>query len=604
MIGFLHPWALLGLVAAGLPLLLHLLARREPPALEFPAVRYLMETARRHERRLKVQNYLLLILRTLLVLALVLGASGPHADTRVGAGHAPGALVLVVDNSLSSGAVVDGVPVLTQLREAAGRVLAEATPADTLWLLTADGIPRRGSPDALRQSLAGLSPLTLRMDLGEALRTAEDVLRGSGQVVVVSDFQLTALTGLSALSAPSSSASTAQTALSLSAIRPANSPPANWGVTSLDPGHQPWTTDGGDVRILVSGPAQATAPLTLRVADRPARRGLVTTGVPLGIASPTVPAGWWPVAAELDPDELRADDRRVTAVRVLPVAGVAWPSDEPYLLAAAEVLQSGGRFRRGTDVALGFLGPNASVVEPPKDPAGIELLNRRLGERGVAWRYGRLSLEPVASDSGDLVGRERVLRRYGLEPVGNARTGVLATAGGAPWIVRSGRVVLIGSRLDPAWTSFPISAGFIPLLDALVNRIARGEVAAVEAAPGDPAPVPDLATEVRAGNRTWPVEGGARFRAPEPGIYYFLAGRDTLGALSVNPDPRESELTRATDSQIRGLWPGTRIVSTAEAATAGFFGSARADLTGPLLWLALALGLLELLVASGRGSRA
>ena len=31
MIGFLHPWALLGLLAAGIPVLLHLLARREPP---------------------------------------------------------------------------------------------------------------------------------------------------------------------------------------------------------------------------------------------------------------------------------------------------------------------------------------------------------------------------------------------------------------------------------------------------------------------------------------------------------------------------------------------------------------------------------------------
>jgi len=31
MIGFLHPWVLAGLIAAGIPVLLHLLARREPP---------------------------------------------------------------------------------------------------------------------------------------------------------------------------------------------------------------------------------------------------------------------------------------------------------------------------------------------------------------------------------------------------------------------------------------------------------------------------------------------------------------------------------------------------------------------------------------------
>ena len=593
MIGFLHPWALLGLAAAGLPLLLHLLARREPPALEFPAVRYLMETARRHERRLKVQNYLLLVLRTLLVAALVLAASGPHLDTRLGAGHAPSALVLVVDNSLSSGAVVDGVPVLAQLRDAAARVLAQASPEDTVWLLTTDGIPRRGSPEVLRQSVVGLVPMTLRMDLGAALRTSEDVLgnSASGQIVVVSDFQLTALAA-------------APAAGSVVAVRPASAPPGNWGVTSLDPGPQPWTADGGEVRTLVSGPTQATAPITLRVGDRLARRGLATAGVPLGLTSPPVSPGWWPITVELDPDELRADDRRMTAVRVLPVAGVAWPSDEPYLLAAAEVLQAGGRIRRGTEVALGFLGPDASVVEPPKDPAGVEVLNRRLGEHGVRWRFGRLSLDAVASDSGDLVGRERVLRRYSLEPVGSGRAGVLATAGGTPWIVRSGRIVLIGSRLDPDWTSLPVSAAFIPLLDALVNRTARGEVASVGAAPGDPAPVPELASEVRAGDRTWPVEGGARFRPPEPGIYYFVAGRDTLGALAVNPDPRESDLTRATDAQIRGLWPGTRIVSTAEAGTAGYFRGARADITAPLLWLALVMGLLELLAASGRGSRA
>ena len=36
MIGFLHPWALAGLAAAAIPVLLHLLARREPPTVVFP----------------------------------------------------------------------------------------------------------------------------------------------------------------------------------------------------------------------------------------------------------------------------------------------------------------------------------------------------------------------------------------------------------------------------------------------------------------------------------------------------------------------------------------------------------------------------------------
>ena len=119
MIGFLHPWALAGLAAAAIPVLLHLLARREPPTVVFPAVRYLITTTREHQRRLKLQNLLLLLLRTLLIVALVLAAAGPTVPLRGVAGHAPGALVVILDNSPSSGAVVAGSPRLAQLRSAA-----------------------------------------------------------------------------------------------------------------------------------------------------------------------------------------------------------------------------------------------------------------------------------------------------------------------------------------------------------------------------------------------------------------------------------------------------------------------------------------------------
>ena len=37
---FAAPWALLGLLCAAIPLLLHLFARREPPTVIFPATRY------------------------------------------------------------------------------------------------------------------------------------------------------------------------------------------------------------------------------------------------------------------------------------------------------------------------------------------------------------------------------------------------------------------------------------------------------------------------------------------------------------------------------------------------------------------------------------
>ncbi|HEY3280065.1 MAG TPA: BatA domain-containing protein, partial [Gemmatimonadales bacterium] len=69
---FFHPLALLGLAAAAIPALLHLLQRRTPPELEFPPLRYLSEAERRSARRLKLRHLLLLLLRTALIVTVVL----------------------------------------------------------------------------------------------------------------------------------------------------------------------------------------------------------------------------------------------------------------------------------------------------------------------------------------------------------------------------------------------------------------------------------------------------------------------------------------------------------------------------------------------------
>ena len=145
MTPFLNPLWLWALPAAALPLILHLVARRQPPTVSFPAVRYLQQVTHDHQRRLKLQHWLLLLVRTLLILSLVLAAAGPTIARDGLSGHAPAALVLILDNSPSSGAVSDGTPVLERLRSAARDVLDKATGEDAVWLMTADGVARRAS---------------------------------------------------------------------------------------------------------------------------------------------------------------------------------------------------------------------------------------------------------------------------------------------------------------------------------------------------------------------------------------------------------------------------------------------------------------------------
>jgi len=588
MIGFLHPWALAGLAAAAVPVLLHLLARREPPTVVFPAVRYLITTTREHQRRLKLQHLLLLLFRTLLIIALVLAAAGPTLPRSGVAGHAPSALVLVVDNSPSSGAVVSGTARLAQLQAAARRVLARATPDDALWLVTADGLPRRGDRQTLLDQVGALSVSSRRLDLGAALGVAGEVLAAEsrpGEIALLTDLQATAV-------------SPADLRVPLVVGRPDEPPPANVGIGRLETGPQPWGADGGRLTVSLVGDSGGGTPVTARLGTRPARQALAHVGAAAVLGIPGVPTGWWNADAELDADELRIDDRRMGVVRVAPVARVDWDSASRYVAAACEVLEANRRIGRGREVTFGRVAAGSSIVQPPEDGAAIGALNRALAARGAAWHYGAPVLEPAMTDSGPLIGRVRVLRRYQLQPAESGRTGVLATAGGAPWLVRTGNIVLLGSRLDPAWTDLPVSAGFMPFMDALVNRLARGEVSLADGAPGDAVPLPDQVSEVRQGGRDWRVEGGGTFRPAEPGAYYLVAGEDTVGAITANIDPRESRLAPASDAQARRLWRGARLVPLADAGDATFSSAARGDLRGPLLWAALLLGLAEMALAS------
>ncbi|MEO8633929.1 MAG: VWA domain-containing protein [Gemmatimonadales bacterium] len=593
--GFLQPWVLLGLPLAGLPLLLHLIQRRDPPTVEFPAVRYLVQVTQEHQRRLRLRHLLLLLVRTALILALVLASAGPSAALRQAASHAPSALVVILDNSPSSGAIVDGTPRLEELRLAARRILARATPADALWLVGSDGLARRGSSAELTRAVDSLETVSRRLDLGQAVQLAAGVVatdQRPGAIVLLSDLQATALSP-AAIHTP------------LLVAHPASAPPHNLGVTQLRPSAAPWTPSGGEVTVGVEGDSGAPAPVTVTLADRPGRQALILAGAASSFSLDGTVPGWWTVRAAKAPDELRIDDDRVGLIRVAPVARVAWNPADSYLDAALGVLETDGRLRRGTDLTVGTLGVGASVVMPPADPAQLGAMNRALERRDIGWRYGALIASPAMTDSGALVGREAVARRYLLEPRrASATSGVLATVGRMPWLVRSGDVVLLGSRLEPAWTGFPLRAGFLPFMDAVVNRLARGDLALQNAAPGDPVLVPDLVTGVTQGDRHWTVEGGAAFRAPSPGVYFLLSGRDTVGGISVNVDARESHLAVATGAQVTNLWPGSRVMSLTDAPAAAFAGAGRASLQGPLLWLALLLGLLELLLASGQRARA
>ena len=584
---FIHPLALLGFAAAAIPALLHLLQRRIPPELDFPPVRYLSAAERESARRLKLRHLLLLILRTALIMVIVLAAARPLVPLRGGGAHQPTAAVIILDNSPSSGAIVDGGLVLDRLRAVARSSLARTTSADRVWLMLCDGVLRGGTREALLATIDSAHPGWLRLDLVRAVERASRMVNAQPlvgrEVHVVSDGQRTAL---------ASSRATVPSGVRVLALAPGRGAP-NRGIAAVT------VSEGAAVielsgSMLDNGGTPQPVPVTIRIGagrDRGeiAARGLATPGregtegatraaVTVSLPAQSLAPGWWVGEAALEPDELRADDRRPFAWRVAPPAEVmAAPSAGSFVAAALDVLQAGRHINDGRDVVIGGgdvpTSPHA-IVQPPDDPALVGQANRALASRGVPWRWGQLATPGVLS-SIDLtvLNGVPVVRRYRIEGTGTGEQGadaVVATVNSEPWLVRSGSVVVLGSRLDTAWTALPATPGFVPFIDALVNRIVIGEAEVASA------------------------EGAPR-------VEFRTRGTDTIGATVFGPDARESDLTPASTALVTAALGGkdrTSVLSPDRFAAEGFSGTRRADASGILLVLALLLAAAELGVAT------
>jgi hypothetical protein len=101
---FLNPLYLIALAAAAIPIILHLLNLRKTRVIEFSTLAFLKELQRSKIRKLKLKQWLLLALRTLIIIFVVMAFTRPAL--RSGFGFLPGtaaksSVVIVLDNSFS-----------------------------------------------------------------------------------------------------------------------------------------------------------------------------------------------------------------------------------------------------------------------------------------------------------------------------------------------------------------------------------------------------------------------------------------------------------------------------------------------------------------------
>jgi len=578
--------------AVAIPLFLHLRRRRIENKVDFPAVRYLERAEKENVRQLKVRNLLLMFLRIAAVLAIAFAAARP-IGAFFGAGHVPSALAIVLDNSLSTSAIVNGQPLLATLRERALEAANAASRNDRVWLVTVDGTVTGGSLDAVRQAITRTDVHPGRGDLANAITRGAGLVVGSGmegrQVVVATDAQA------STWNAPIATGD-----VRLSVLAPAGEAPRNRAVVLAEARPSRWTPRG-----TVVARAQLPDSATYRIAlgERTLARGTARGGEDLTVRAAPPERGWQAGVVELEPDELRADDTRFFAVwlgaaplvRPEPTAG-------PFLRTAVDALVQDARVALGGDIAL---APADGAVRlpalllAPADPTRLGAANRTLERLGLPWRFGAPRRDETAV-RGDKFDGVRATLRYPLEAQTGATGDTLATAGGAPWIVAGDGFVIIGSPLDPAATDLPLRASFVPWLgDIIAQRLAGTASADLQAAPGAAMRVPSGTDGLEAPDgQVTPLTASSN--APSrAGVYFLRRGTARVGALVVNAEPEESDLARLPLATLRDRVRTRDALVTADAAEwrrSLFNVGARRPLQLPLILLALALLAAETLV--------
>ncbi|MYH48328.1 MAG: hypothetical protein F4151_02045, partial [Gammaproteobacteria bacterium] len=199
--GFLNPLFLAAAAVVAVPLILHLFHRHELRRVPFPALRYLLRATRDHARTIRIRQLLLLLLRVAICLLLVL--AGSRLFWRgAGGTHQPTALVIILDNSLSSGLVQGEQRVLDRLKALALETLDEAGPEDRIWVMRAGepwDVAVPGSPVQARARVLETQVSGGRGDLAAAIERAGALVSAAPldetEIQLLSDLQATAFPG-------------------------------------------------------------------------------------------------------------------------------------------------------------------------------------------------------------------------------------------------------------------------------------------------------------------------------------------------------------------------------------------------------------------------
>jgi hypothetical protein len=141
---FISPIFLGFLALATVPVIIHLLNRRRFQLVEWAPMKYLKLTIKTNRRRLRIEQLILLAIRTLIVMLLVFAIARPVlSPTGLGgwlAGRGRTSRIIVIDDSLSMGYRDQGRAAFDQAKEAASQIVRAVGAQDAITAIVTSNL--------------------------------------------------------------------------------------------------------------------------------------------------------------------------------------------------------------------------------------------------------------------------------------------------------------------------------------------------------------------------------------------------------------------------------------------------------------------------------
>jgi hypothetical protein len=586
-VSFLSPLYLLGILAIAVPIALHLFRRRTDTIVEFPAIRLLTSTPVEQQRRRRLRELILLILRVTALVLLASAFARPYLAGQRLAADTP-LTVVAVDRSFS----LSGPGAFDRARAMAAEAISEAPSDHAVALVAFDDVadtivePTRDR-GAATAAIAALTPGVSGTRYATAVARAAEVLGPRpGRVVVVTDLQQAGwqgpprggLTDDVEVTVKRVEASLRNLAVASAERRGGRVEAAirNFG---LEPRTAQVTLsiEGAEAaRTTVSIPAQSAAPVVFDAAVPTRGAAAVTVtdegGVPVDdtrhlVLDPAEPTRVLVLVS--DPSSLggglyieralgAADAGQAFAVTVIDGRSLSsWTPDQLSREHALVLLGTRSLERRGRELMSGYFSRGGSALlalGPDIDPATLnELMGMSLAIAPEAQMLaGGATLvladtrHPVfrpfampASALGDVT-----FERYW--PVGDDGRRVLARFSGGPAALieqsrPNGRLLIFASDLDNKWNRFPLSPAFVPFVVETGRYL----------------------TEVQRQAQSWVLPSAPSGVEPRPGIHVLAGSGGAAGRrVAVNVNMEESNPAPISQDEFLAAVP--RVARTAQ----------------------------------------